>query len=119
MSRFWRHFMSDGLSGRIERRLGLVPAWVSDPFEESRRAFPGVPIARVIRRGPADDAGLLEGDLLVRLDGRWVPRASDLHRSIERRPGGTPIPVVVLRRGRFLERWLVLREHEQRVSRRR
>ncbi len=53
-------------------------------------AIRGVRVVEVFRGGPAADAGLELGDVIVALDGRTIASASDLARALaERQPGET------------------------------
>ncbi|HTE54417.1 MAG TPA: trypsin-like peptidase domain-containing protein [Kofleriaceae bacterium] len=62
-----------------------------------------VEIMSVSRRGPAAEAGLTEGDLLVALDGRAVSSIDELQAFLREWPPGQPAPLRVLRRGKPLE----------------
>lgn len=57
--------------------------------------------------GPADDAGILEGDLILALDDKPATSVDDLHKLLTQLPVGIPTTVVLLREGRKLERLLI------------
>lgn len=115
MSRFWQHFLSNGLSTRLEQRFGLLGD--SDDSRPGLRQRGrqgdrhGLFVNLVIPGGPADQAGLLEGDILIRLSEQPIHGLPDLCRLLESLPPDHPIPAVVRRRGRLLERWILLNDY--------
>ena len=50
--------------------------------------------------GPAQDAGILAGDVITRFDGQEVRDAGDLTRRVADAPIGEAVPVIVQRKGR-------------------
>jgi S1-C subfamily serine protease len=115
MSRFWRHFMSNGHAGPVESRLGLYGERV--PIAQSlaqRFELPqaeGVKVHLVHRDSPAFEAGLVEEDTLVMLGERPTTSLARLHKLLRHLPAGLPLPAVVLRGNRRLERWVILDDH--------
>jgi S1-C subfamily serine protease len=71
-------------------------------------------VAKVEAGGPASQAGLLSGDLVVRLDGAPIGGADDLIRSLTAERIGRPVPVEVLRLGRLREFTMVPAERPRR-----
>ncbi len=71
----------------------------------------GVEVISVEPDGPADQAGLLEEDVIVSLGERPVPSVDDLHKLLTQLPVEVPSPVVILRRDRRLERWVIPNEY--------
>lgn len=61
----------------------------------------GAMLSRVEPGGPADRAGLLGGDVVLRLDGAPVDGADGLHRLLTGDRAGRTVPVEVLRRARL------------------
>jgi S1-C subfamily serine protease len=57
--------------------------------------------------GPADGAGILEGDLIVSLAEQPTPGVDDLHKLLTQLPVGIPASVVLLRGERRLQRFVV------------
>lgn len=110
--RFWRHFLTNGHSHRIDRLLGLfggrrrmeLPGSGSFPENQTE----GFWVRTVDPFSPAEEAGLLEGDLLLSLAGQPTGSLKDLNRLLAHLPLGRPLAVVLLRRGQLLERWVVL-----------
>ena len=61
--------------------------------------------------GPADQAGLLEEDVIVALGEQPTPDVDDLHKLLTELPVGVPATVTVLRGERRLERMVVPAEY--------
>ena len=62
----------------------------------------GVLVVGVDPGGPADRAGLEEGDLILGLDGHDVAGIDDLHRLLTEERVGVKVPLRVLRRPEIL-----------------
>jgi S1-C subfamily serine protease len=94
--------------GRVTRSfLGIAGA----PRPLSRRTIRAlnlstehaVVILEVTRGGPAHQAGLQTGDLLVRIGERDVATMDDIYRFLTEWPAGKPVKVTILRLGKQLE----------------
>ena len=92
--------------GRVEWGwLGLDIAGIrpedsgSTRFRDSR----GLVVQGVTPGGPADQAGLTAGDLLVAVDGQPVDRPRDLHRLIMMTPAAGRVRIALLRNGQRRE----------------
>jgi S1-C subfamily serine protease len=111
MSHFWRHFISNGLGGRRCNKLGIEGHKV--PVDRLLRAHcgasqqEGVEIWRVIPGGPAHQAGLREDDIILSLAAQPAASMDDVHQLLRHHPSGLPLPLVLIRAGQHLERWLV------------
>lgn len=67
----------------------------------------GVLVAGIEKGSPAARAGLEEGDVIVSFDNRPVGGIDDLHKLLTEGRAGSPIPMTVLRRNKFLELFIV------------
>jgi serine protease Do len=89
-------------SGRVVRgRIGVEIAPVSKEVAEAiglGRAS-GALVRSVESDGPADKAGVMPGDIIVKVDGRPVDRVGDLPRMIGATKPGTQASVQVFRKG--------------------
>ena len=65
-------------------------------FYNLAREF-AVEVASVDPKGPAKQAGLREGDLIVAMDGRAVATVDDLHRFLSENPLEQPVTLTVIR----------------------
>jgi S1-C subfamily serine protease len=93
--------------GRVRRaKIGIavqtvpLPPGLVDRSNSKRRG--GVLVVGVDAGGPADRAGLEEGDLILALDGHTVTGIDDLHRLLTEERVGVKVPVRVVRRPEML-----------------
>jgi S1-C subfamily serine protease len=99
MSRFWRHFVSNGSAGLVEGRLGIF----------GRRAGSlGLKICLVHKGSTAAAAGIQRGDVLLSLDDVAVTSLRGLERQLLDLPVGMPFAIVLQRGEQRIERWLIL-----------
>jgi len=93
--------------GRVVRGwIGITR--VSDLNEETAAALnvrgeQGVVVMELVRRSPADRAGVLPGDVIVAVDGRNVLDAGQLRNELARAEVGSELRLTVLRQGRRTE----------------
>jgi S1-C subfamily serine protease len=71
----------------------------------------GVEVMGVEPGGPADQAGILEGDIIVHLGDQAATSVDDLHKMLTELPVGVPATVTLLRGQRRLERFVVPAEY--------
>jgi S1-C subfamily serine protease len=102
--------------GRVVRGyLGLharnipLPTSVARRFELLQKS--GVQVQAVEPNSPADEAGVLEDDVIVALGEHPVASVDDLHKVLTQLPVEVPAAVVLLRGDRRLERMLLPREY--------
>jgi len=60
----------------------------------------GVLVTRVVNGSPAQDSGIVDGDIILRMDGVALNSVEDLVEEIHQRKVGQKIRITVLRRGR-------------------
>ncbi len=90
------------VDGRVVRGwLGVV---IQEVTRELAQSFDmdraeGALVARVLEGSPSEAAGLQPGDVIVRYDGRDVPRSSALPPMVGRTPTGTEVEVDIIREG--------------------
>ena len=83
----------------VEADTELTPEIVAR-YRLGNRA--GALVTKVEPRGPAAEAGLRRGDLIVRLGDQAIPARDQLTVAERRAEIGVPVPVTVVRRGRQL-----------------
>jgi serine protease Do len=89
-------------SGRVTRgRIGVqIDQVTKDVAESIGLGKPQGALVRSVESGsPADKAGIEAGDIITRVDGRQIERATDLMRVIGNTKPGTRASVTVFRRG--------------------
>jgi S1-C subfamily serine protease len=74
----------------------------------------GLAVARIVPGGPAERAGLHEGDRLVAFDGAVLGTKEDLRQALARRRAGSRVTLTVEREGRTLELTLELAAEDDR-----
>jgi S1-C subfamily serine protease len=102
--------------GRVMRGyLGLhgqaapVPRSLAEKYKLTQKH--AVAVMAVEPEGPADEAGILEQDLIVALGDEPATSIDDLHKLLMRLPVGIPSTVTLLRGERRLERMVVPAEY--------
>lgn len=95
--------------------LGVRIQAVSEDIAESLglKEPKGALVAGVSEKGPAEVAGILAGDVIVRFDGRDVPSVRDLPRMVADTAIGKATDVVVLRKGKEITVKVVLGRLEE------
>ena len=88
-----------------EVRRGLLGVRIRDLDDEIAQAMGvrkgiGVLIDQVIEDGPADDARLEHGDIILEVDGRSMPNAATLRNHISQTKPGTEVELLILRDGK-------------------
>jgi S1-C subfamily serine protease len=71
----------------------------------------GVEVRAVERDGPAEQAGILEDDVIVSLGEQPTTSVDDLHKLLTQLPVGLPSSILVLRGDRRIERMVVTEEY--------
>jgi len=111
MSRFWRHFVTNGRARLVEGHLGVFGHGVKVG------AIRGLRIRWIRRGGPAATAGLRRGDFLLRLGESPIPSLRALERALLDLPVDMPCVARFQRNGRVFERLLSLAEHSNSARR--
>ena len=85
-------------------RLGVAVAAMDDGQREEAGVDHGVVVSSVVPGSPADEAGIVEGDVIVSLDRREIEDPETLAELVREAPADESVPVLVQRDGapRFL-----------------
>ena len=89
----------DKSPGKPVNRIGLS---VSDLNTEQREQFQvakGGALVLQVQKGAAQDAGILQGDVILRVQNSVINNAADLEKVIDKLPEGKSIAVLVQRHG--------------------
>ena len=73
----------------------------------------GALVAQVISGGPAEKAGIEQGDVIVEFDGKEIVDSKDLPHTVASKPVGKSVTVKVSRNGKVIERQVKLGEMEE------
>jgi S1-C subfamily serine protease len=93
-----------GLHGRtVPIARHLVRQWDTGPA--------GVEVLALEQGGPSEQAGILEGDVIVLLGDRRAESVDELHKALTELPVGVPVTVTLLRGHRRLERFVIPAEY--------
>lgn len=100
-----------------ETRRGWLGVRIQDVTPDMVDAIDGLDLARGalvtdVPEGPAQDAGMLSGDVILSFDGIDVPDTRELVRMVGNSPVGKAVPVQVLRAGETEELTVVLARRE-------
>jgi serine protease Do len=90
--------------------LGVRIQQVTDDIAESLSIKPtrGALVAGVIEEGPAKPAGLQSGDVIVKFDGKEIKEMRDLPRIVADTPVGKDVEVVIVRKGKEVNKTVKL-----------
>ena len=102
--------------GHVTR--GLLGVNIQDVTPELAKSLglkesKGALVSQVVPDGPADKAGLEQGDVIVNFDGRMVGDSKDLPRIVASTPVGKTVTVKLLRDGKEVERQAKVGEMEE------
>jgi serine protease Do len=106
-------------NGKVSRgRIGVVIQDVSKELAESfgLSKAQGAAVNSVEKGGPADKAGIEQGDVILKFDGKAVSSSADLPRIVGSTRPGTKIPLQVWRKGAVKELTVVVAEIPQEKS---
>jgi S1-C subfamily serine protease len=76
----------------------------------------GAYVSDVVRKSPADSAGLQEGDVIVEFNGRQIYDADDMVKAVRREEVGTKAKITVMRNGQKKELYATLKKSPRRHS---
>jgi S1-C subfamily serine protease len=85
----------------VRSHKAMVMTWLGASLDVNAEA-PGAHLKRVYEESPAEKAGLLPGDVVLRLDDSSVGSAADLVRAVRDRDPGDRVLLLVDRGGRML-----------------
>jgi S1-C subfamily serine protease len=95
--------MRDGRVRRAYLGLAMVPGPVPAHWRERLGRKTGLLVAQVVPGGPADRAGLRQGDLLLTVAGKPVAVSQDLQRLMFSDAIGRPLAITVMRNGALVD----------------
>ena len=97
MIRGWLGITGQDLTAALAESLGI----------EMR---PGILVSGVLEGGPADQAGIQPGDLIIRLDRQEVSGSHDMLKKVAAKAPGSPLSVSLIRDGRQFDQVAIVAE---------
>ena len=91
--------------------LSVAPVDAEEAGEAGLEAPRGARVREVAKGGPADRAGILEGDIILKVDGRTIDEARELPLYVANLEVGAPVELTLVREGQTIvvesktERW--------------
>ena len=76
----------------------------------------GALVAQVVSGGPAEKAGIEQGDIILGFDGKEIAESKDLPRIVASTPVGKTVTVKLLRNGKAVDRQVKVGEMEEKVD---
>jgi serine protease Do len=76
----------------------------------------GALVAEVVSGGPAEKAGIQQGDVIVEFDGKEVTESKDLPRMVASTPVGKAVTIKLSRSGKVLDRQVKVGEMEEKTE---
>jgi len=80
-----------------ESRLGIEVAELTDELREQMNVQTGVVVAELMPEGPAAEAGIRAGDVIISLDKTEIGSTAELEELVKNAPADQAIPVLVQR----------------------
>jgi S1-C subfamily serine protease len=77
--------------------IGIIPTELNDMLRESHDVKNGVFIKKVFQDSPAEKAGLLGGDIILKMDGKKIEESKDLRKIIQEKELDETIEVEIKR----------------------
>ena len=99
--------------GRVIRGwLGITGQDLTAALAESLgiEMRPGILVSGVLEGGPADQAGIQPGDLIIRLDRQEVSGSHDMLKKVAAKAPGSPLSVSLIRDGRQFDQVAIVAE---------
>jgi serine protease Do len=102
--------------GRVTRGwLGVMIQGVTSQLAESfgLKEEKGALVSQVIKDGPAEKAGLKQGDIILEFDGKEIKNFGDLSRIVASTPVGKTVTMKVFRNGQIISLQATVAEMEE------
>jgi membrane-associated protease RseP (regulator of RpoE activity) len=84
-------------------RLGVVLSEINPHLRDDLKVDSGVLVDEVLSDSPAEKAGLKDGDIIVRMDGKSVDSERDIRETLRDLEDSKPVTVDVVRNGKAMQ----------------
>jgi serine protease Do len=117
--------MAKDIIPQLEERGHVTRGWLGVSIQEVTPALAksfdlkekqGALVAQVVSGGPAEKAGIEQGDIIVGFDGKEIAESKDLPRIVASTPIGKTVTVKLLRNGKAVDRQVKVGEMEEKVD---
>jgi serine protease Do len=110
---------------QLEEKGHVTRGWLGVSIQEVTPALAksfdlkekqGALVAQVVSGGPAEKAGIEQGDVILGFDGKEITESKDLPRIVASTPVGKTVTVKLLRNGKVADRQVKVGEMEEKVD---
>ena len=110
---------------QLEEKGHVTRGWLGVSIQEVTPALAksfdlkekqGALVAQVVSGGPAEKAGIEQGDVILGFDGKEIAESKDLPRIVASTPVGKTVTVKLLRNGKAVDRQVKVGEMEEKVD---
>ena len=110
---------------QLEEKGHVTRGWLGVSIQEVTPALAksfdlkekqGALVAQVVSGGPAEKAGIEQGDVILGFDGKEIAESKDLPRIVASTPVGKTVTVKLLRNGKVVDRQVKVGEMEEKVD---
>ena len=101
-------------NGRIERaQLGVTLQTVMPNENNIYETHPGALVTSVVKKGPADEAGIRKDDIVIEFDDQKVESLGDISNGLEKKAVGERAQLTIWRDGKELKYVVTLRDLDE------
>jgi serine protease Do len=117
--------MAKEIVSQLQEKGHVTRGWLGVSIQEVTPALAksfdlketkGALVAQVISGGPAEKAGIEQGDIIMEFDGKEVAASKDLPRMVASTPVGKSVSIKLWRNGKILDRQVKVGEMEEKVE---
>ncbi len=110
---------------QLEEKGHVTRGWLGVSIQEVTPALAksfdlkekqGALVAQVVSGGPAEKAGIEQGDVILGFDGKEIAESKDLPRIVASTPVGKTVTVKLLKNGKVVDRQVKMGEMEEKVD---
>jgi serine protease Do len=110
---------------QLEEKGHVTRGWLGVSIQEVTPALAksfdlkekqGALVAQVVSGGPAEKAGIEQGDIILGFDGKEIAESKDLPRTVASTPVGKTVTVKLLRNGKAVDRQVKVGEMEEKAD---
>ena len=110
---------------QLEEKGHVTRGWMGVSIQEVTPALAksfdlkekqGALVAQVVSGGPAEKAGIEQGDVILGFDGKEIAESKDLPRIVASTPVGKTVTVKLLRNGKVVDRQVKVGEMEEKAD---